>query len=308
MKIIFMGTSNFAVPALKSLVESKHEIMAVYTKPPSQSGRNKQISKSAVHLAANYYGLEVLTPETFKTQSNIEQFLSINADIAVVASYGLILRKEILEAPKYGCINLHPSDLPRWRGAAPIKRSIMAGDTKTAICVMKMDRGLDTGDIIIKQTIPIEEAVTGQELHNLMAEQASRLLLKALTMLEDNKVNYQKQSLDNILYAEKISRLEEKINWLQEARLVNCQIRALSPKPGAYFTYNGELIKIIVADYENIDSSAEAGTTIDNNLTIACKGGILKPKLLQRQGRKMIYTDAFLRGFPIQQGARLNEN
>lgn len=302
-----MGTPSFAKPALQALIDSHHEILAVYTKPPKPSGRGQQQNLSAVHALAQEAGLTIETPANFKEFTECAKFAAYGADIAIVAAYGLLLPSPILTAFPLGCINIHPSKLPRWRGAAPIQRAIMAGDDTSATCIMKMDEGLDTGDVILMEEFSINPEMTAFELMDYCAHHGAQLLLKALEQIENGKAVYRKQSEEGVMYAKKITADEEKIDWNQSAIAVNCKIRALSPKPGAYFTYNGEIIKIIVAEYdESIMSDAAPATVLDEMLTIACGGGVLKPKLLQRQGRKMIYTDAFLRGFPIPKGEILN--
>ncbi|MHC0448685.1 MAG: methionyl-tRNA formyltransferase [Candidatus Lariskella arthropodorum] len=305
MNIVFMGTPLFAEPALLSLIESKHNITAVYTKPPSQSGRSMNESKSLIHRVAESYNIPVLTPKTLRNDLEIERLRSLSPDIGVVAAYGLILPEDILRIPKFGFVNIHPSDLPRWRGASPIQRTLIAGDTKTAMCIMQMDSGLDTGDIILRHEIHLSDDITGKELHDKMAQLGADMLIEAIGLFENNRAVLQKQSEVGVTYAEKIDYKEEKIDWNQDVKMICNKIRALSPKPGAYFVYNGEIIKIIAADYTKIEHGEQFGKVLDSNLKIACNGGILIPKLLQRQGRKMIYTDAFLRGYKIVAGVVL---
>ncbi len=305
MKIIFMGTPDFAVPTLQSLINSKHEIVGVYTKPPKPAGRGYQEVKSKIHEIAEQNNLPLFTPTTFKEPRNVEQFHSLQADIAVVVAYGLILRKDILEAPKFGCINVHPSKLPRWRGAAPIQHTILAGDKGTAVCVMQMDEGMDTGDIILQEDLIISQEMTAKELHDKTSEIGARLVLQTLEQIERGETKRTKQSEEGLIYATKITRDLEAINWYKSAEEIYNQIRTFSPRPGAYFKYNGEIIKIISAKFSNVNSQHNAGLVIDDNLSIACGAGILTPTLLQREGKKMIYADAFLRGFPIPKGVNL---
>lgn len=295
-----MGTPDFAVPSLKALINSNHQIVAVYTKEPKPAGRGYSEVKSAIHQLADQHGLQVITPKNFKLDADVEQFKNLGADIAVVAAYGLILPQSILSIPKYGCINLHPSKLPRWRGAAPIQRTILAGDPDTDICIMQMDVGMDTGDILVRQNFTIPGNMTSKELHDECAQIGGDLFLQTLQQIEQGVATPIKQSEDGVLHATKISREEELINWNRSAFEIHCQIRAFAPRPGAYFELNGEKIKILAADYIMDSHDYAPGTVMDEALTIACNGGFLKPQLLQREGRKMIYVDAFLRGFPIQ--------
>lgn len=301
-----MGSPEFACPTLEKLANSNNEIIGVYTKAPRNSGRGMKEVKSAIHKIAEKFSLNIFTPQKLRNPDTLNQFRELNPDIAIVAAYGLIIPKEFLEIPRFGFINIHPSDLPRWRGAAPIQRTIMAGDKKTAICIMKMDEGLDTGDVILRKEIILDDEITAKELHDKCSKLGADMILEMLKLFEMNKVIYTKQNSKYITYAEKISSQEEVLNFNLSASEINNQIRAFSPKPGAYFTYNNEIIKIICATTEEGNDKHKPGTVIDNNLSIACIHGILKPTLLQRQGRKMIYTDAFLRGFNIPLGAMLN--
>jgi methionyl-tRNA formyltransferase len=305
-RIVFMGTSFFAVPILEALINSSHDIICVYTAPPKPSGRSYIETRSPIHMIAENVSIPVHTPSTLKTVEEQESFERLEADISIVAAYGLIIPKQLLDIPLYGFINVHPSALPKWRGAAPIQRTILAGDRETDICIMKMDAGLDTGDIILRAPFAIDEEMTSQELHDATSRISAGMVLQALDLLIENAAIFVPQSEEGVTYANKISRSDEVINWNQPARLVNCQIRALSPKPGAYFHYQNEVIKIITAGYdEDAHHNAQPGTVLDEKLTIACAKGVLKPTLLQRQGRKMLYTDAFLRGYNIPPHATL---
>lgn len=306
MKIIFMGTPEFACPTLSYLHESKHEILAVYTKPPKPFGRGGAIKPSLIHEKALSMGLNVLTPKNFKNPKDIQEFLNFKADLAVVVAYGVLLPKEILEGTKHGAINIHPSKLPKWRGAAPIQRSIMAGDKTTAVTIMQLDEGMDTGDIILEEEITISENHTAKDLHDITAELGGKLVLKTLDNFEKGIITRIKQSQEGITLANKIMPEDERINWNGEVKLVHRQIMGLSPKPGAYFEYKGEKIKILISEFETAEHNCSFGEVIDDNLTIACLNGYLKPKLLKREGRKEIYKDAFLRGFPIKKGTILN--
>ena len=301
-----MGSPEFAAPTLSRLIDFDCKIIAVYTKPPTNSGRGLKQNKSAIHNLAEKFSLNVLTPKKLKAPENLEQFKSFNPDIVIVAAYGLLIPKEFLEIPKYGFINIHPSDLPRWRGAAPIHRTIMAGDEKTAICIMKMDEGLDTGDIILRKEVLLDNEITAKELHDKCSELGGEMILDVLNIFEKDQVSYTKQSDEGVTYADKIISEEGLLNFNLPAFEVNNKIRALSPKPGAHFIYENEVIKIISAVVEKANENYQIGTVVDNKLGIACKDSIIRPILLQRNGKKMIYTDAFLRGYDVPMGSKLS--
>ena len=303
-----MGTSQFAVPALKKLLNNQDlQVVAVYTKMPKESGRGMRLIKSPVHLVAEEYNVTVLTPNTLRGEEALINLKRFAADIVIVASYGLILPSTILAATRYGCINIHPSDLPRWRGAAPIQRTILAGDQQTALCIMQMDEGLDTGDVLLRHKFDISPDMTAFELGNIMANLGSDKLIEVLDLIRKDQVVFEKQSTEGVTYAQKIDCAEEKIDWHKTATEIICQIRTFSPRPGAYFIYKNEIIKIIEAIPISLDNSTlyRLGMIIDDNMTIACGVDAIRPTLLQRQGRKMIYTEAFLRGFDIPRGSIL---
>ncbi|MDJ1257186.1 MAG: methionyl-tRNA formyltransferase [Candidatus Midichloria sp.] len=305
MKVIFMGTPKFAVPALIKLLENPNfNVVGVYTKPPKASGRGMNLVKSPIQVLAEAHNIPVVTPKTLRNSEVLDKLKSFAADIIVVAAYGLILPATVLETTEYGCINIHPSDLPRWRGAAPIQRTIMAGDKQTAVCIMKMNEGLDTGDVILRHKIEIPKNITAAELENILANLGADKLLNALLLIKNDEATYEKQKEEGVTYANKIDRSEEKINWQKSAAEIIAQIRTFSPYPGAYFVYNNEIVKVIDAVHINTTNSQQftkviPGLVMDNNLTIACGSEFIRPTLLQRPGRKMIYTEAFLRGFPI---------
>ena len=284
-----MGTPDFAVPCLKALIDSSHEIVAVYTAPPKPAGRGKELKKSKVHEVAEAAGLKVLTPASLKQETLPD------ADIAVVAAYGLLLPEHILNAPKHGCINIHPSLLPRWRGAAPIQRSIMAGDKMTAVCIMKMDKGLDTGDVLLKTEFDLEPKITAGVLHDKCAEIGARLTLEVIDNIE--KITPVRQSEEGVTYAKKITSEDEKIDWKKPAQEIEQIIRGLNPFPAAYFLHNGEKIKVFEADV--VDKSGEAGKVLDEYLTIACGEKALQIKQLQRSGKRIMTAKEFLNGSRI---------
>lgn len=305
MRVIFMGTPGFAVSALQRLIDSKHEIVGVYTKEPKPAGRGFKEVKSAVQRVAEENNLPLFTPSSLKVADVLEELRSLEADVIVVAAYGMLLTKEVLDTPKHCCLNIHPSALPRWRGAAPIQRTIFSGDKETAVCIMRMDEGLDTGDVLIRKEFAVDDTITAYKLHDYCAELGADLTLDALDLLESGKAEFTKQTEDGVEYAKKLTTADEVIDFTDDVFKISCQIRALTPKPAAYFKYGNEIIKIIEADFERKEHDLTPGTVVDDNFTIAASGGFIYPKLVQRQGKKMIYTDAFLRGFKISKGEKL---
>ena len=306
MKIIFMGTPDFSVPALERIIEKKHEIIAVYTRTPSPSGRGQHLRKTPVHEVADKYGIPVRTPETLKGEGVQKDLAEMKADIAVVVAYGLLLPEKILKAPKYGCINIHASLLPRWRGAAPIQRAIMEGDKETGVTIMQMDKGLDTGDMLLMERISIEDNTNAQIMHDGLSLLGAEMVVRALDGISEGSLKGIKQPTDGVTYAKKLTKEDERINWNNPAWKIECQIRGLAPRPGAFFTYKGEIIKILEADYSNKKTAAKPGEVIDDGLTIACGDGIIIPIKVQRQGRNMTDVNSFLRGFNIESGAILD--
>ena len=292
-----MGTPEFAVPALESLIKSKHEIAAVYTQPPRPAKRGQKEQKSSVHLLAEKNNIEVRTPTSLKSADSQKEFADLKADIAIVVAYGLILPKPILEAFPHGCINIHPSLLPRWRGAAPIQRSIMAGDTETGVCIIQLTEELDAGDILAMETIGVNQGATAGHLHDKLAKIGAKLLLDTIEKIENGLASFTAQSTEGITYAAKISKAEAKIDWQKPAKEIECLIRGLNPFPGAYFEINGERVKILKAEIANL--SGVAGTVVDENLTIACGEMSISPLTVQKQGKNMCDTKSFLLGNPI---------
>lgn len=298
-----MGTPEFAAPSLAALQQSSHKIVAVYTQPPRPSGRGQKETPSPVHQFALEHNLPVYTPVSLKSAEEQSKFADYKADIAVVVAYGLLLPKAILEAYPHGCINVHPSLLPRWRGAAPIQRTIMAGDRKTAIMIMKMDEGLDTGDILLSENTDIPDGTSAGKLHDELAGKAAPLILKALD--EIDRIKPQKQSETGVIYAKKITKEDCLIDWQKPAEEIHQQILGLSPTPGACFSYNNEIIKIFDAIVEKSTTTATPGTIMDDRLGIACGKDILRPLILQRPNKKRMSVDEFLRGFNIPVGKNL---
>lgn len=302
--IVFMGTPNFALPTLAALSKSEHKIVAVYTQPPRPAGRGQKETPSPVHKFASEHNIPVYTPITLKTAEAQAEFAAHKADIAVVVAYGLLLPKPILEAYSLGCINVHPSLLPRWRGAAPIQRTIMAGDEVTGICIMQMDAGLDTGDILLKEDGIFTAGFDAGDMHDILAEKAAPLVLQTLAQIKN--ITPQKQSEIGVTYAKKISKEECKIDWNNEAQHIYNQICGLSPSPAAYFTFNGENIKIFRANISEQKHSAKAGIVIDDKLSVACGDGrIITIEELQRPNKKRMLASEMLRSYEINAGSVL---
>ncbi|KDO03003.1 Methionyl-tRNA formyltransferase [Rickettsia tamurae subsp. buchneri] len=291
-----MGTPEFAVPAFKKLI-THHEVRAVFTQQSKAKGRGLNLAKSPIHQLAFEHQIPVYTPSTLRNDEIINRINKVNADIIVVIAYGFIVPKAILEAKKYGCLNIHPSDLPRHRGAAPLQRTIIEGDRKSSVCIMRMDAGLDTGDILMKEDFNLEERTTLEELYNKCANLGAELLIKTLANI-DNIVPI-KQSSDGITYAHKLTKEEGKINWHESAYKIDCKIRGMNPWPGAYFSYNDKIIKILEAEYLNTDHHFTSGTVISDKLEIACGSGILRVKKLQQESKKALNIEEFLRGTNI---------
>jgi len=304
-KIIFMGTPDFAVPALKSLIENGYDIVCVYSQPPRPAGRGQKIVKSPVHQLADLHNIKVRTPTTLKTQEEQKAFADLNADVAVVAAYGLLLPKEILEGTKQGCINIHSSLLPRWRGAAPIHRAIEAGDTQTGVCVMKMDEGLDTGPVIHKQAIPLKPGTTGQELHDELADLGAKLLLNCLPDYLADKITPASQPDTGVTYAKKLKKSEGLLDWNQPADVLLRKLWAFTPWPGVWFEYEGKRFKVIQAEVRSENCGTPPGQVIDNTLGVSCGSGIFKPTVIQKEGSRPLPLDEFLCGNNIPKGTQL---
>ncbi len=306
LRLIFMGTPEFAVPTLLELVAHGHEIAAVYTRAAKPGGRGMKLQSTPVEQEARRLGIPVFTPSTLKTQDALEQFRSHNADAAVVVAYGMILPQPILDAPRFGCYNLHASLLPRWRGAAPINRAIMAGDAETGVMVMKMDAGLDTGDIAMGERIAIPDTMTAADLHDQLARLGGDLMVRALAALERGALQLTKQSEQGITYAAKIDKAEAHIDWNRPARQVLRHIHGLSPFPGAWseLAVEGELARIKILRCELAIGSGAPGEVLDDRLTTACADGAIRILELQRAGKAPMQAVEFLRGVALKAGAR----
>jgi len=298
MRIVFMGSPDFAVPSLNALVEAGHDVVAVYCQPPRPAGRGKTERKTAVHERAEELGIEVRTPRTLRDADEQARFRALDADLAVVAAYGLILPKEILEAPKGGCINVHASLLPRWRGAAPIQRAILAGDETSGVTIMKMDEGLDTGPMLLRHAIDIRGKNAGQ-----VTEELSKLGARALVEWLQRPTPLEAQPIAGATYASKIDKAEARIEWRKPAPEIERQVRAFNPMPGAWFEANGERIKLLEA--EIAAGSGAPGEILDDGLTIATANAAIRPLLIQRAGRGPMSAGELLRGFAIPKGTIL---
>ena len=307
LRLIFMGTPEFAVPTLLELVAHGHEIAAVYTRAAKPAGRGMKLQLSPVEQEALRLGVPVVTPATLKTAEALDEFRGYQADAAVVVAYGMILPQAILDAPKLGCFNLHASLLPRWRGAAPINRAIMAGDAETGVMVMKMDAGLDTGDVAMVERLAITDAMTASDLHNALAPLGGDLMARAMGALERGMLQLTPQSGAGVTYAAKIDKAEAHIDWNRPAREVLRHIHGLSPFPGAWceMPLEGTAQRVKILLCEIASGSGEPGAVLDDRLAIACKQGALRILELQRAGKQPMKAEEFLRGTPLKPPARL---
>jgi methionyl-tRNA formyltransferase len=304
MRLIFMGTPDFAVPTLLALHAAGHRIAAVYTRAAKPGGRRGlELVPSAIEREAKELGLPIVTPATLRTAEAEAAFRAHNADAAVVVAYGLILPKSILEAPRLGCFNVHASLLPRWRGAAPINRAIMAGDAESGVTIMRMDENLDTGAMAKAERVPIGADMTAGELHDALAPLGAKLMVTALAAAEGGSLTLTPQPSTGVTYAEKISKNETRIDWTKPWQRVHDHIRGLSPFPGAWFELNGVRVKALRSS--RADGSGKAGTPLDDRLAIACGEGAVRLTLVQRSGKQPMSADEFLRGTPVNAATRV---
>lgn len=301
MKVVFMGTPDFAVPALERLIK-EHDVVCVYTREPKLSGRGNKLNKTPVHLVAEANGIEVRTPKTLRNIDEQQKFAALKADVAVVAAYGLILPLPVLEAYSFGCLNLHASLLPRWRGAAPIQRAVEAGDAKSGVTVMQVAEGLDTGDMLLKGEVEITSTTTGGELHDKLALVGADLISAVLSDIKS--FTPQPQPQDGACYAAKIDKSECKLDFNQKADVLCRKIRAFNPYPAMFFEYGGERFKVLEA--HKAEKYAPAGTIIEenNSLLIACADGALNITQIQRQGKKLMTIGELLRGFHFAENSK----
>jgi methionyl-tRNA formyltransferase len=302
LRLAFMGTPDFAVPTLAELIAQGHDIAAVYTQPPRPKGRGLGSEPSPVASLARTHGLEVRDPVSLKTAEAQAAFTALDLDAAIVVAYGLILPKPILDAPRLNCFNLHGSLLPRWRGAAPIQRAIIAGDAETGVMVMRMEEGLDTGPVLMAERTPIGRKTYG-DLHAELSRLGADLMARTLSAMERGSIAEHPQPEQGVTYAKKIEKSETRIDWTKSAHEIDCLIRGLSPTPGAWTELNGERVKILFA--EPADGSGAPGTTTDDALTVACGEGALRLLRIQRAGKSAMDVKEVLRGFSVPRGTKL---
>ncbi len=304
-KLAFLGTPDFAVLTLARLIEAGHEIAAVYAQPARPRDRGQKVSATPVQSFAERHGLPVRTPQSLKTEEEARAFQDLHLDATVVAAYGLILPKPILEAPKFGCLNLHPSLLPRWRGAAPIQRALLAGDATTGVTIMLVDEGLDSGPILLQEEIPIRDDDTAGSLEGRLAELGAELMGKALEGLASGRITPKPQAEAGVSYAEKLRPAEGEMDWRLSAAKLERRVRAFDPWPGAWFEFEGTRIGLRKVEVVGQASAKPPGTVLDDRLTIATGDDAIRILELQRAGRAMLATDTFLRGHAIPEGTQL---
>ncbi|UUV06646.1 methionyl-tRNA formyltransferase [Ruegeria sp. YS9] len=302
MRVVFMGTPDFSVPVLDALVEAGHEIAAVYCQPPRPAGRGKKDRPTPVHARAQALGLDVRHPTSLKPAEEQDSFAALNADVAVVVAYGLILPQPILDAPTHGCLNIHASLLPRWRGAAPIHRAIMAGDAQTGICIMQMEAGLDTGPVLLRQATDIGPEETTADLHDRLSEMGAALIVEALAKLPDLTPDPQPEI--GVTYAAKIDKSEARVDWSRPAVEVDRQVRGLSPFPGAWTEIDGNRVKLLASRLA--EGQGAPGEVLNDDLYVACGQGAIELLRLQRAGKGAQDRETFLRGWPIPIGTRMS--
>jgi methionyl-tRNA formyltransferase len=300
MRIIFMGTPDFAVPALRALHQAGHEVVCAYTQPPRPAGRGKKLMPSPVQMEAERLGVPVRSPVSLRNAEAQAEFAALDADVAVVAAYGLILPQPVLDAPRHGCLNIHASLLPRWRGAAPIHRAVMAGDAETGVTIMQMEAGLDTGPMLHKATVPVGRKTTG-ELFVELGDVGAAAMVEVLGDLAAFPPEVQDDAA--AIYAPKIDKAEGKIDWTADAAQIERLVRGLAPFPGAWFELDGERVKVLLA--EVVDGAGAPGTVLDEDFTIACGTGAIRPLKLQRAGKPVLDRAEFLRGRAVAAGTVL---
>jgi len=306
LRVVFMGTPDFSVPTLSEIVSAGHDVAGVYTQPPRPAGRGMEERKSPVHSFAEEAAIPVFTPKTLRRPEVQEEFASLSPDVAVVAAYGLLLPPPVLQTPPLGCLNLHASLLPRWRGAAPIQRAIMAGDKEPGVMIMKMDQGLDTGPVALADHLLIGPDTTAGEIHDQLSLMGASLMLSALSLLERSELIFSPQPKDRATYAPKIAKEETRIDWKKTSAEVHNRIRALSPYPGAWFEalLGGKAERVKVLRSVLVPGKGDPGQLLDANLTVACGSLAVRLTQVQRSGRKPMGGADFLRGFPLGKGTQ----
>jgi len=304
LRIVFMGTPDFSVPVLDALIKAGHQIVCAYSQPPKPVGRGHKTRPTPVHAFAEEKGIPVRHPKSLKGEDEQQSFSDLNADIAVVVAYGLILPKAILDAPRLGCVNIHASLLPRWRGAAPLQRAILAGDSESGVTSMQMDEGLDTGDMLLVETVPLTPETTAEELHDSLSDLGAKLIVEAVAGLNEGNLTATPQPEQGVTYAAKLEKNEGRLDWSKPAIERLHAIKAFTPWPGASFGLNDVRIKVLEA--EVIEGHGAPGTVLDDNLTIACGEKSLRPLKVQRPGKGAMETEALLRGYSIPAGTVLS--
>ena len=305
LRLAFLGTPRFAVSTLDSLVAAGHDVVRVYSQPPRPAGRGQKERRSDVHARADELGIPVATPKSLKDAAEQTAFSALGLDAAVVVAYGLILPKPILDAPRLGCVNVHASLLPRWRGAAPIQRAILAGDAETGVTIMRMDEGLDTGAMLLEERVGIAPEDTAETLHDTLAALGAKLIVPALDGLAAGTLSARPQPVDGVTYASKLTRAEGRLDWSKPAAALALQVRAFAPWPGAWFDHGNEQIKVLAAEVAAGKPGAAPGTVLDDALAVACGEGALRLLRLQRPGRGPMDAASLLRGFALPRGTRL---
>ncbi len=306
VRLAFMGTPAFAVPCLEQLIEAGHDVAAVYSQPPRPSGRGHKVHPSPVHALAAARGIPVSTPKSLKGAEEQAAFAALDLDLAVVVAYGLILPQAILDAPRHGCVNVHASLLPRWRGAAPIQRAILAGDTETGIAIMQMEAGLDTGPVLALGTVEIGPDTTTPWLHDRLSELGSKLLIGAIDGLVAGRITPRPQPEEGVTYATKLEKDEGEIDWTKPAVEIDRMVRALTPWPGCSFVLGEERVKLLACQLVPLEGDAvPPGTVLDHKLTVACGEAAIRPLRVQRPGKQAVTADAFLNGLPVAPGTVL---
>ncbi|MEG9861559.1 MAG: methionyl-tRNA formyltransferase [Parvularculales bacterium] len=304
LRIAFMGTPKFAVPTLEKVIEAGHDVAAVYVRPARPAGRSLKITPSPVEQTAQIHGLPLKAPYNFKSEETHKEFAALNVDATVVVAYGCLLPSAILHQPNFGCLNLHPSLLPRWRGAAPVERALMAGDEITGVNIMKMDEGLDTGPVLLSESVSIDRQENAEQLRARLAECGALLMVQALSDLEGGSLKTRPQSENDALYARRIEKSETRLDWSRPAQDLWYHVRGLAPAPGAWFEMNdGERVRVLRA--QPVESAGVCGEVLDDAATIACGQGALQLLEVQRAGRKAMTVDVFLRGARLRCGTHL---
>ena len=306
LRLAFMGSPDFSNATLRALIAAGHDVVCVYAQPPRPAGRGQKERLCPVHAEAVAHDIPVRTPKTLKDPVAQQDFRDLNLDVAIVVAYGLILPQAILDAPRLGCLNVHASILPRWRGAAPIQRAILAGDTETGVSIMKMDAGLDTGPILAEVTTLISPDETGETLHDRLAAMGAALMTETLPKYADGTLMPEPQTDDGMTYAAKLEKHEGHLNFNDTVQQLDRRVRAFSPWPGTYFEVDGQRVKVMSADVSDTPTGAAPGTVLDDCLTIACANGTFRPTRIQRPGKVAMETDLCLRGFPIEPGTVLD--